>query len=308
MKKIIALFTVCFTICLFCLPCVAAESGKLTVKSATVLENENLVLEIAVENNPGIIGAGFEISYDTEVLSLAKTENGQIFSSIYVQSQNITDEPYRMLWMDVTTQSDQKTNGTLMTLTFKVLKKNRAATIKILPMAGNIFNYDLQDQDIAGCSFSLKVWEEALSSATTSSNTSSVPKVDSKVELKDFKQLPVTEKVQNSSLEQLKDNTSSTVSANGTQQAASQAAAALNSSNSVVAGSKGESSGEVASAVLASQASSSAAETMNNSGGLHVLYAVLAVSGVAVVVAVVILVLKKKNCFLKTEEKSSNNE
>lgn len=313
MKKIIAIFTLCFMLLALGIPCAAADSGKLIVKSATASANENLVLEIAVSNNPGIIGAGFEISYDTEVLQLTKAENGQIFSSIYVQSQKITDEPYRMLWMDITAKTDKKADGTLMMLTFKVLKENRAATVKIVPLAGNIFNYDLQDRDIAGCSFSLKVGEGTNSSsasskteAPASSGTASVPKVDGKVELEGFKQLPVTEKVQNSTLDLLKNNTASTVS-QGSQQAASQATqAALNSSKSATATAPQEdNSGATTSAVTVSNQAASAVEVVENSSKFPVLYAVLAISGVVVVVAVVIFVLKKKPFVPKGENTAS---
>lgn len=278
MKKLISILAAAALLLALVVPCGAAEPGKLTVKGTA--ENGSLLLTLSVEQNPGIIATGFEISYDTKVLALTKTENGEIFNRIYVQSQNITDEPYRMLWADVTATADHTQNGVLAKLTFKVLKQNTAAEISVRPMAGNIFNKDLADRDIAGCAFILTVQPENGSSAgqpASSAAGGSSAGQSTGVKLDDYKQLPVTDKVKNNLLASAVTGTGST-----------KAAAQQSGSATAEAGVEAEPG---SSAELTPSAGSS---TNQNGSSKTVLYAVLAAIGILAVVGVVIIVLKKQ--------------
>ena len=289
MKKLISVFAAIALLLALVLPCGAAEPGKLTVKGTA--ENGSLLLTLSVEQNPGIIAAGFEISYDTKVLALTKTENGEIFNRIYVQSQNIADEPYRMLWADVTATADHTQNGVLAKLTFKVLKQNTAAEISVRPMAGNIFNKDLADRDIAGCAFTLTVQSEGSSSAgqpASSAAGGSSAGQSTGVKLDDYKQLPVTDKVKNNLL-------ASAIT--GTEGAKSSQSAGTSSTKSAT-----QQSGSAAAETAVEAEPGSSAEITPSTGGSAsqngssktVLYAVLAAVGILAVVGVVIIVLKKQ--------------
>ena len=289
MKKLISVFAAIALLLALVLPCGAAEPGKLTVKGTA--ENGSLLLTLSVEQNPGIIAAGFEISYDTKVLALTKTENGEIFNRIYVQSQNIADEPYRMLWADVTATADHTQNGVVAKLTFKVLKQNTAAEISVRPMAGNIFNKDLADRDIAGCAFTLTVQSEGSSSAgqpASSAAGGSSAGQSTGVKLDDYKQLPVTDKVKNNLL-------ASAIT--GTEGAKSSQSAGTSSTKSAT-----QQSGSAAAETAVEAEPGSSAEITPSTGGSAsqngssktVLYAVLAAVGILAVVGVVIIVLKKQ--------------
>lgn len=289
MKKLISVFAAIALLLALVVPCGAAEPGKLTVKGTA--ENGSLLLTLSVEQNPGIIAAGFEISYNTKVLALTKTENGEIFNRIYVQSQNITDEPYRILWADVTATADHTQNGVLAKLTFKVLKQNTAAEISVRPMAGNIFNKDLADRDIAGCAFTLTVQPEGNSSAgqpASSAAGGSSAGQSTGVKLDDYKQLPVTDKVKNNLL-------ASAIT--GTEGAKSSQSAGTGSTKSAT-----QQSGSAAAETAVEAEPGSSAEITPSTGGntsqngssKTVLYAVLAAVGILAVVGVVIIVLKKQ--------------
>ena len=289
MKKLISVFAAIALLLALVVPCGAAEPGKLTVKGTA--ENGSLLLTLSVEQNPGIIAAGFEISYDTKVLALTKTENGEIFNRIYVQSQNITDEPYRMLWADVTATADHTQNGVLAKLTFKVLKQNTAAEISVRPMAGNIFNKDLADRDIAGCAFTLTVQPEGSSSAgqpASSAAGGSSAGQSTGVKLDDYKQLPVTDKVKNNLL-------ASAIT--GTEGAKSSQSAGTGSTKSATqqSGSAAAETGvEAEPGSSAELTPSTGGNTSQNGSSKTVLYAVLAAVGILAVVGVVIVVLKKQ--------------
>ena len=289
MKKLISILAAAALLLALVVPCGAAEPGKLTVKGTA--ENGSLLLTLSVEQNPGIIAAGFEISYDTKVLALTKTENGEIFNRIYVQSQNITDEPYRMLWADVTATADHTQNGVLAKLTFKVLKQNTAAEISVRPMAGNIFNKDLADRDIAGCAFILTVQPENGSSAgqpASSAAGGSSAGQGTGVKLDDYKQLPVTDKVKNNLLASAVTGTGGAQSSQSAGTGSTKAAAQQSGSATAEAGVEAEPG---SSAELTPSAGSS---TNQNGSSKTVLYAVLAAIGILAVVGVVIIVLKKQ--------------
>lgn len=224
-------------------------------------------------------------------MALTKTENGEIFNRIYVQSQNITDEPYRMLWADVTATADHTQNGVLAKLTFKVLKQNTAAEISVRPMAGNIFNKDLADRDIAGCAFTLTVQPEGSSSAgqpASSAASGSSAGQSTGVKLDDYKQLPVTDKVKNNLL-------ASAIT--GTEGAKSSQSAGTGSTKSAT-----QQSGSAAAETAVEAEPGSSAELTPSTGGntsqngssKTVLYAVLAAVGILAVVGVVIIVLKNR--------------
>ena len=283
MKKLISVFAAIALLLALVVPCGAAEPGKLTVKGTA--ENGSLLLTLSVEQNPGIIAAGFEISYDTKVLALTKTENGEIFNRIYVQSQNITDEPYRMLWADVTATADHTQNGVLAKLTFKVLKQNTAAEISVRPMAGNIFNKDLADRDIAGCAFTLTVQPEGNSSAgqpASSAAGGSSAGQSTGVKLDDYKQLPVTDKVKNNLLASAITGTEGAKSSQSTGTGSTKSATQQSGSAAAEPGSSAEIT------------PSTGGNTSQNGSSKTVLYAVLAAVGILAVVGVVIIVLKKQ--------------
>lgn len=292
MKKFVCALAAVVLLFAFCLPCSAAQAGKLTVKS-TQNGEDSLSLEFCMEQNPGIIAAGFEISYNTQVLALSKAENGEIFSRVYVQSQHITDEPYRMLWADVTAKADCTKDGVLMRLTFHILKKNTAAEITVRPMAGNIFNHDLADRDIAGCSFALSVQQGGNSSSATGSAGSSSAGETGGVVIKDYKQLPVTEKAKNSGLATA---SSAAASAAGGQSSTQSGTAGLAGAGSTVQGSS-----EAAPAANAEVGSEADFSSMANGkeqpakSTRTVLYAALAAAGILVAVGVVIVVLKNQS-------------
>lgn len=292
MKKLISVFAAIALLLALVVPCGAAEPGKLTVKGTA--ENGSLLLTLSVEQNPGIIAAGFEISYDTKVLALTKTENGEIFNRIYVQSQNITDEPYRILWADVTATADHTQNGVLAKLTFKVLKQNTAAEISVRPMAGNIFNKDLADRDIAGCAFTLTVQPASSAAGGSSAGQSTGVKLD------DYKQLPVTDKVKNNLLAS---------AFTGTEGAKSSQSAGTGSTKSAT-----QQSGSAAAETAVEAEPGSSAELTPSTGGntsqngssKTVLYAVLAAVGILAVVGVVIVVLKKQGKAAPAAEPQQN--
>ena len=72
---------------------------------------------ISINNNPGILGASFEVSYD-EKLTLLSVESGEALSTLAYTAPGTLTNPCSFGWDGIDVAD--KTNGVVLTLTFKV--------------------------------------------------------------------------------------------------------------------------------------------------------------------------------------------
>lgn len=140
---------------------VHARDGKLTVTSAGSGDTVTLTVRL---DNPGIIATRIFVRYDSEVLQLTSAENGEVFpQSNATFGNNISNNPYIILWDQSTRRDNNTTSGTLCTLTFHVIggtadgKTNVTVTVD----KPSTFDVDLHPVTVAdgACSIDVPVVE-----------------------------------------------------------------------------------------------------------------------------------------------------
>lgn len=76
-------------------------------------------IDITVQNNPGILGASFSLSYGTG-LTLVDAKAGTAFSALVMTPPGKFTSPCRFLWDGQSIAQEQVKDGTILTLTFQV--------------------------------------------------------------------------------------------------------------------------------------------------------------------------------------------
>ena len=148
MKRLITLI-ICilfFAICNFSI--IAASVGSVVAENVNAVSGETFQMKIIIKNNPGIIAFSMKVSYDNSKLTLVKASNGEVFSlSCATFGNNTSAVPYSMLWEDALARSNNKNNGTLAILTFKVNSSAKAGQtdVKISLDQGSVFDVNLND-------------------------------------------------------------------------------------------------------------------------------------------------------------------
>lgn len=96
------------------------------VKAADVSGKAGQEVEVAIslENNPGLIAVGLEVSYDRDKLELVSAKDGGKMnlsgSAGFTTSKNITDYPYVMNWEDSLSEVNYTGDDVIGTMTFKI--------------------------------------------------------------------------------------------------------------------------------------------------------------------------------------------
>ncbi len=133
MKKRIVCILAFFTLLAGCIPlqgASAANTPKYVSESKSVYKDDIFTIDVAVSDNTGIISLRFKVVYDTSVLELQGIANSGLLNGYTTPSPTITS-PYTLRWADSFATSDNSENGTVATLTFKVLKAASSTSVKI---------------------------------------------------------------------------------------------------------------------------------------------------------------------------------
>ena len=97
----------------------ASESPALSVESVTAEAGDTVDVNIAISNNPGMLGAGFSVSYPSS-LSLKTAKKGDAFSALTLTLPGQLSSPcYFGFDAQELKDSDVK-NGTVLTLSFMI--------------------------------------------------------------------------------------------------------------------------------------------------------------------------------------------
>lgn len=168
MKKVLLIIVA--LIFLICFQTVYANGFEISVESKTADAGQTVSVDLTLSDNPGIIAARFDLTYDKERLELVKAEDKKLLSGA-VFSQTYRSYPYVMLWNSATTKNFTS-DGVLATLTFKVADnaKSGNAFINLSSGAGNIFDVNLKDVDIRINNGSINVINESEPEAETDNN------------------------------------------------------------------------------------------------------------------------------------------
>lgn len=142
MKKIACLCAV-LALCITALPVYAAGQGTFAVSRATGKPGDTVQITVSTENNPGIIGLQLAVQYDKNVLELTKAAPGVFSGVAFGPAAKV---PFNFNWVDAI-HPDNKTNGVLATLTFKI-KPGAAAGLSPITVSfkpEDVFNLAWED-------------------------------------------------------------------------------------------------------------------------------------------------------------------
>lgn len=154
MKKLLVLF-LSVVLLMSILPTVsvfAAKEPTFVVSSDKANVGDKVKITISTKNNPGIVSMKLLVDYDSTALELVKYKEGEFSGTTF--SPN-TSKPFIINWID-SIHPNNKTNGTVATLTFKVLSTapNGKSDIKITYDPEDVFA--LKDLEFNNVTFAVQ--------------------------------------------------------------------------------------------------------------------------------------------------------
>ena len=158
----------------------AAEKGQFVVSDAVGEAGETVEITVSIENNPGIIAAALKVHYDTDQLELISVKDEKMFPDSMF-SQNYSSYPYYASWMDALATGDNREDGVLMTLTFKILEdcESGNAEIGLEFDPADVFDWEMKEQAFRTVSGTVTI-EGVEQDETTSKKPESDPEADKK--------------------------------------------------------------------------------------------------------------------------------
>ena len=148
---------------------VSAAQPTITVGTAEGKAGDTVTMPIIISGNLGIVALRIFVEYNSDVLRLTEATDGTIFpEGKNTFNDDMSANPYTMLWMDSTSQTDYTENGTLVTLTFEIMDAAAGNyPVKLTYDSDSTFNKDLDNVTFAIQSGSITVTkEEQLYTAT----------------------------------------------------------------------------------------------------------------------------------------------
>lgn len=132
----------------------AGTNGTFAVSDAAGKAGETVTVTVSVENNPGIIAAAMRINYDSDKLELVNVQDEKLMRGTTTFSQNYTADPYYVSWNDALASENNKANGTLVTMTFRVLEDcpDGVSEIDLTFRPGDVFNKEMENQPFTAVS------------------------------------------------------------------------------------------------------------------------------------------------------------
>ncbi len=125
----------------------AEGSPTISVSEITAKPGEEVVLEVNMADNPGICTMRLGINYDENLTLIAVKDENLLKESMFGGDKSAN--PYYVMWDESLKSSNNKGNGTLVTLTFKLNEKAAPGMYKVWITygKGDIYNRSLQDID-----------------------------------------------------------------------------------------------------------------------------------------------------------------
>ena len=103
----------------------SVNNAKLTVSNNLSLPGDTIDIDIAISNNPGILGMTLTLQYDAK-LKLVSAKSGAAFDMLAMTSPGIFESGCKFVWDG--TELDEKSikDGTILTLTFEISDEVKA--------------------------------------------------------------------------------------------------------------------------------------------------------------------------------------
>lgn len=109
-------------------PSATSEIAEIYADDVTANYDEEITIPIYIENNHGIMGYRLDFKYDINALQPVSTTCGSDFvnNGQFNDSIGVRDGEFKVLWNNI---DEKYNNGTLLTLNFKVLAKEKTDTV-----------------------------------------------------------------------------------------------------------------------------------------------------------------------------------
>jgi hypothetical protein len=128
---------------------VSGTSPAYVVSSASGKTGGTVTITVSIENNPGLVAAGFTVKYDATQVSLQSVKAGSVLKGFSYKDYPLSSQ-CKISFSDDNVTKDIKTNGVLVTLTFKLLSifTSGSSAITVIPDKSNTYNVDLDEVTI----------------------------------------------------------------------------------------------------------------------------------------------------------------
>lgn len=121
-----------------------AGNGSLTIQKSSADSAEDIMLEVVLTENPGIVSADFDVVFDTEALAYAGGTFAAPFDCMASVISDTEDSPVHCSFINDLSQTNSTGTGVLAQLRFK-RKENAPAgqySVSVLPQTARFFNAD----------------------------------------------------------------------------------------------------------------------------------------------------------------------
>ncbi|MGN0295389.1 MAG: cohesin domain-containing protein [Lachnospiraceae bacterium] len=104
----------------------AEKSGEPTLIvsnwNTDTASGDTVMVSVTLVNNPGILGMSLALSYDENVMTLKRVENGEAFSGVLnMSSSKNLESGCRFLWDGVSVSDEKVKDGVVLNLEFEVI-------------------------------------------------------------------------------------------------------------------------------------------------------------------------------------------
>ena len=144
MKKILSIILA--LVCLFTLLSAATvsaiEAPIISISSKEANAGDEVVLDVSLENNPGIAYLKLTIDYNAADISVVKAENKGVLSGTFTTSKTTSVKPYVLQWMGAEDSAD---NGVIATITLKVSENTTGGSLPVTMSIAECYNQDFSD-------------------------------------------------------------------------------------------------------------------------------------------------------------------
>ena len=103
----------------------AVTTPVVSVEQVSAAPGESVEVNISIENNPGILGATFTLTYD-EQLTLTNAQAGDAFGALSMTKPGKFTSPCNFVWDGQELEEEDIKDGVILTLTFQVSEIGRA--------------------------------------------------------------------------------------------------------------------------------------------------------------------------------------
>lgn len=93
---------------------------KISIESLYAKPGTNIVMKVSIKDNPGILGAVLNVTFDDDKMTLTKVENGEAFSPLAFTAPGKYTANSTFSWDGQDISEDDITDGDILKLTFKI--------------------------------------------------------------------------------------------------------------------------------------------------------------------------------------------